>query len=138
MTCPLCDREHTAAAPCLVGVLLVCGGRRFAARLAAFDALDRMARRMVIKCVRHGAAKGADSMADEWGHARGYPVERFPADWSRGCLAGYERNRRMAHTDPRPVACVAFPGGAGTASMADLCRYADIPVWRVPVPLGAA
>lgn len=133
MTCPRCDREHAADARCLVGVLLVCGGRRFAARRAAFDALDRMARRMVIERVRHGAAKGADSIADEWALDRGHLVESFPADWSQGRSAGFERNRRMAHTDPRPVACVAFPGGAGTASMADLCRYANIPVWRVRI-----
>jgi hypothetical protein len=120
-----------------MGVLLVCGGRRYSDITFAFDALDRMAARMTITAVRHGAARGADAIANAWARDRGYTIERFPADWTRGRSAGPERNHRMIMAKPHPVACVAFAGGGGTAGTVRLCRLHEIPVWHPdvqPVP----
>jgi hypothetical protein len=44
-----------------------------------------------------GGAQGIDLLGEEWAHARGIPVRRFPADWeSLGRGAGHARNAEMA------------------------------------------
>ncbi len=81
-TCSWCARTHTGGPErCLVGVLLVCGGRDYADRARVWQVLDRTARRVEITAVRHGAATGADSLAGEWAVARGYTPDPCPADW---------------------------------------------------------
>lgn len=56
-------------------------------------------------------------------------IEPHSADWATwGKVAGPMRNKQMAERGTR--GCIAFPGGAGTAST---CRQAErfhIPVWR--------
>lgn len=39
-----------------------------------------------------GAAKGVDETAEQAARERGLQVESYPADWSRGKLAGFQRN----------------------------------------------
>lgn len=113
-------------------VVLVCGGRDYTNRSAVFSVLDRLHAKRPISAIRHGCAKGADTLAGEWARARGVPEERYPADWdSLGRRAGPARNLQMlAAGGLRGV--VAFPGGAGTAHMAGAAHAAGVPVW-VPV-----
>jgi hypothetical protein len=124
--------------PRLQGVLLVCGGRNFNDRPRVFDALDRVADRMDITALRHGDAWGADRLAKAWGIARGVTVEDRPAAWRTGKgstavnrAAGIQRNAAML-AEGGVVACVAFPGAAGTADMVERCKAAGVPVWEVP------
>jgi hypothetical protein len=92
---------------------LVCGGRDFADRDLAFGCLDRFHATHPIKCVIHGAARGADTLGAEWATARGVPVEPYPADWKRhGRAAGPIRNAAML-ANGKPAVVVAFPGGQG-------------------------
>ena len=82
--------------------------------------------------VLHGAAKGADLIADGIARAIGLKTYRFPADWTRhGKSAGPIRNRDMAATakvwsgrDRMPVVCLAFPlpQSVGTLDMIALCE----------------
>lgn len=135
MICASCARTHDGGTDrCLFGVLLVCGGRHYADRERAFAVLDRVALRMVITMVRHGACKtGADNLADQWARSRGYEVDPMPAKWQRGIYsAGPIRNSEMAAKIPRPSAGVAFPGGDGTADMVRKLKRAGIPVWEIP------
>jgi hypothetical protein len=118
--------------------VLVCGGRDYRDRAHVFRILDRLALRVEILAVRHGAARGADVLADEWARARGYTVQPYPADWGRhGKAAGPIRNREMlAAYDPaapssRVVCVVAFPGDTGTADMVRVAKAASLPVWVV-------
>jgi hypothetical protein len=87
--------------------------------------------------VMHGAAPGADRMADSMALQLEIPVRPFPADWDRhGKPAGAIRNgqmvdylkmcRRKEHT----VQVVAFPGGDGTADMIRQSEKAAIDVDR--------
>ncbi len=47
--------------------------------------------------VVHGAARGADTLADEEARKLGIRVEAHPADWNRyGKSAGHVRNEKMA------------------------------------------
>lgn len=136
MTCTTCDRAHRPDQPCLRGVLLACGGRYYADEAFVYVTLDRMARRMVIEVVRHGACPygGADDLADQWARDRGYTRDPMPADFARlGRAGGPIRNGEMLVKVPRPVACVAFPGDRGTRDMVAKCWAATprVPVWRV-------
>lgn len=62
--------------------LLVCGGRDFTDRAAAFAAIDRVHAERGVALLIHGAARGADTLAGEWAEARGVPVLAFHADWA--------------------------------------------------------
>lgn len=110
--------------------VLVCGGRDYQDRDFAFAALDRFAAKFGVECVIHGAAKGADTLADEWAGSRGVSVRRFPANWERdGKAAGLIRNQEMIDK-AEPTAVIAFPGGRGTADMVARAKRHGIPVYR--------
>ena len=42
-----------------------------------------------------GGAAGADALAKNYAKEKGYKYLEFPADWSKGNIAGYERNQQM-------------------------------------------
>lgn len=107
----------------------MCGGRDFsdAARLAY--ALEILHMHRTIAELIHGAAPGADMLADEWGRWRGIKVTPVEAEWDRlKKAAGPIRNQRML--DMKPDGVVAFPGGSGTADMVRRARKAGVPVWE--------
>lgn len=118
--------------------VLVCGGRSYDDRTRFFSFMDR-----VLEAIRgtgetpkrdvviiHGAARGADSLADDYGRERELRVIRYPADWkTHGRAAGPIRNRLMLTENPHVV--IAFPGGKGTANMINLAEKAGIPIYYV-------
>lgn len=111
--------------------LLVCGGRDYDDRAHVFHTLDRVNAKRPIRALIHGAARGADSLADEWAEARLLEIWRFPAKWGEeGRAAGHLRNQRMLDVG-QPQGVVAFPGGAGTADMVRRATSAGIPVMEV-------
>ena len=83
----------------------------------------------------HGGARGADRAIGHSARQLGWPTAVLPADWRRhGRAAGPIRNRELLElaisravalgTAAAPVAVlvVAFPGGAGTASLVQQAR----------------
>lgn len=133
--CSWCAHRHDGGPErCLVGVLLVCGGRDYDDRARVWRVLDRVRVRVEIFAVRHGAAAGADSLAGEWARERGFVEQPFPADWYPGGKfdrsAGARRNGEMLAAGG-VVAAVAFPGGRGTANMVRRLREAGVPLWEV-------
>jgi hypothetical protein len=93
----------------------------------------------------HGGARGADQAIGRAGHRLGWRVQTLAADWRRnGRAAGPIRNRLLleqalveaqAHTSPAfcaSVLVIAFPGGAGTASLVQQVRRCSS---RSPVPV---
>ena len=90
------------------------------------------------RCVRlllHGGARGADAAIARAAHQLGWSTQVMPAQWQRhGRAAGPIRNRQLldqaiahavAHSSPTSIASVlvvAFPGGAGTASLVQQAR----------------
>lgn len=113
---------------------LVCGGRDWHERDVTFAILDRVHQQYNITTVIHGAANGADTLADQWARSRGIPVEPYPADWQPASLngrldrgAGYARNQRMLQ-EGRPDIVVAMPGGRGTKDMMRRARQAGVSV----------
>lgn len=119
--------------------ILICGGRNYDDRTYFYHFMDR-----VIEKIRgtgesqkrdvviiHGAARGADSLADDYGRERGLRVIRYPADWeTHGRSAGAIRNKLML-TDGDPHVIVAFKGGRGTQNMIQQGKKAGVPVYEV-------
>lgn len=111
-------------------IVLVCGGRDYVDRHRVFLALDHLHEHHPISRIVHGAARGADSLADQWALARNVPITRCRADWEGlGKRAGIVRNQSML-TEHRPGYVVAFPGGIGTADMMWRARSIGLVVWE--------
>lgn len=131
-------------------LVIVAGGGRNLAWLPAQIAAVLLARTsgQLVHGLFHGGARGADRTIGRAAHQLGWPVEVLPADWRRhGRAAGPIRNRELLElaisraealssaAAPASVLVVAFPGGAGTAS---LVREARRMASRSPVPIAVA
>ena len=130
-------------------VIAAGGGRDLAwphQRIAA-ELLARSGSRLV-HLVLHGGARGADAAIGRAANQLGWSSAVMPAQWERhGRAAGPIRNRELleqavaravAHTSPGSIASVlvvAFPGGAGTASLVQQARRMAS---RSPVPISVA
>jgi hypothetical protein len=102
--------------------VLVCGGRSYDDAHHVYAVLDALHKKKPIHIIIHGAARGADTIADHWAASRKVSVMRFPAAWDRlGKAAGAVRNAEMLQIG-RPDLVVAFPGGKGTAHMKALAK----------------
>ena len=74
-----------------------------------------------------GHAAGADALGEVYASERGFGLETYPADWSRGRMAGPLRNEKMARVAD---ALIAFWDGKskGTRNMIDRATMKGIPV----------
>ena len=131
-------------------LVIVAGGGRDLLWLPAQIAAVLLARTsgQLVHGLLHGGARGADRTIGRAAHQLGWPVEVLPADWRRhGRAAGPIRNRELLElaisraealssaAATVSVLVVAFPGGAGTAS---LVREARRLAAHAPVPLSVA
>lgn len=87
--------------------------------------------------LRHGAARGADTLFAEVAYDLGWIVERYPADWKTyGRAAGPIRNKVMVKAEPQADVCLYahddLDNSKGTANMVKQCATAGIPTKRVP------
>jgi hypothetical protein len=113
--------------------LLVCGGRDYADKDAAFRALDAARAHRPVAVVIHGKCHlgGADWLAELWARERGIPDEPYPVDHAidgQWPGAGPRRNARMLRSS-KPDGVLALPGGGGTADMMRQAREASVKVW---------
>jgi hypothetical protein len=142
----LCVLPQPIEAPSRSLVIAAGGGRDLAwphQRIAA-ELLARSGGRLV-HLLLHGGARGADAAIARAAHQLGWSSLVMPAQWQRhGRAAGPIRNRELlqqaiaravAHSSPGSMASVlvvAFPGGAGTASLVQQARRL---AFRSPVPI---
>ena len=110
--------------------VLVCGGRDYTDEDKVFEVLDTVHQGEFISTILHGAAKGADTLANRWALINKVYIESYPADWSLGKKAGPIRNKQMLE-DGEPDLVVAFPGGKGTANMVKLAQEAGVEVMEI-------
>ena len=138
-----------AIAPSHSLVIVAGGGRDLAwpqQRIAA-ELLARSSGRLV-HLLLHGGARGADAAIGRAAQQLGWSALVMPAQWQlHGRAAGPIRNRELLElaisraealssaAAPASVLVVAFPGGAGTAS---LVREARRLAAHAPVPLSVA
>ncbi len=111
--------------------VLVCGGRTYQHFYDLNRYLNSLNKEFPIDIIIHGAAKGADTLAEQWAVSKGKISMSFPAAWDiHGKSAGYKRNAKMLQ-DGRPNLVVAFPGGKGTENMIKIAEDAGVPVLKV-------
>jgi hypothetical protein len=116
--------------------ILVCGSRHW----EDWGLMERVlgAFKMMDPLLVHGAASGADTMADRVAKELGWPVPtRYPVtreEWNeQGKRAGPLRNRRMFDTE-RPDLVIAFRASGESRGTDDMVAYARAkwcPVWVV-------
>lgn len=116
--------------------ILVCGDRNWSDRDFLNERLDHFRKGIGlsgadISLLIEGEASGADSMARDWAHARGIPVDPHPADWGLyGKSAGPIRNQEMLDVGPQFV--IAFhndiENSRGTKDMVTRARKAGVRV----------
>ena len=145
----LCIPCGPTVAPSHSLVIAAGGGRDLAwpqQRIAA-ELLARSSGRLV-HLLLHGGARGADAAIGRAAQQLGWSALVMPAQWQlHGRAAGPIRNRELieeavaravVYSSPGSIASVlvvAFPGGAGTASlMSEARRMAS----RSPVPISVA
>jgi hypothetical protein len=108
--------------------IAVCGGRKYANFNAVRSALLAVQRELADEIVAvHGAATGADSLADAAARQLAMQPIAVPALWSVWKdSAGPRRNAVIAKLPIRLL--LAFPGNTGTADMVDKAKAAGIEV----------
>lgn len=112
--------------------VIVCGGRDYSDRVRLYAALDAVHAKKTISLLHHGAARGADTLAEAWAKDRGVPFRAWPADWANyGRAAGPRRNAEMLAGSEADL-LVAFPGGTGTADMTNRCKAAGLQILAIP------
>lgn len=114
--------------------LLVFGSRTWD-RMSMVVTLERIEPRPLV--VIHGAAKGADTLADLWARGRRIVRERYPVNRDKDGAwpgAGPRRNARML-ANGKPDRAIGFVSGRkgeplskGSADMAARCRAAGLHV----------
>jgi hypothetical protein len=116
--------------------ILVCGSRDFVDEAVIREELARLSLRTTII---HGAAPGADTLADRIAKELGLRVRPFPADWDRyGDSAGPIRNQQMLD-EGKPSRAIAFVRGLlrnsrGTRDMVKRAHKAGIQMRVIEVP----
>ena len=107
--------------------VLVCGSRGWTDYDAVLRRLTQIEERR--PTIVHGAAVGADTMADRAAMTLNLTVERYPADWATyGKRAGFIRNEQMLDTGVGLV--IAFWDGQsrGTQHTIERAKRRGIPV----------
>ncbi len=109
--------------------VIIAGGREFKdydLLVKKCDIILSKATDIEIVC---GKAPGADTLGENYGKSKGYPIKEFPADWNGKYkkAAGFMRNKEMAmYAD----CLIAFWDGKskGTNHMIDLAHKLNLKV----------
>ena len=111
--------------------VVVAGCRNYTDHEEAIAFLDaRLAHIPIDKqiVILSGGADGADSIGEAYAREKGFPVEKYPADWKRyGKRAGPIRNRQMAQACDL-VICFWDGQSRGTGSMIQEAKKANKPL----------
>lgn len=108
-------------------IVLVTGGRDYTDAESLESALSTLSPSIIM----HGAARGADRIADAWARRHRVTVKAFPANWAEeGPSAGPRRNAAMLAAS-QPDIVLAAPGGRGTADMVRRATRAGVEVRHV-------
>ena len=117
--------------------VLVCGGRNYHDQQHVWTTLSDLNAKRRIGLLIHGAATGADRLAQAWALNRLIPDREFDSNWPKhGGAAGAIRNQHMIE-EGKPDLVVAFPGGPGTADLVQRAKLHGVEVMEVPSPKAA-
>lgn len=107
--------------------VIIAGGRDF----HDFSYLEKcMAKaNLNVTEVVSGAAKGVDTLGEQWAKKNNIPVKQFPADWNKnGNSAGPIRNKQMAEYGEVLVALWDYES-RGTKNMIDTAKNNGLEVF---------
>ena len=111
--------------------VLVCGGRNYRDQEHVWTFLSELNAKQPIGLLIHGAATGADRLAQAWARNRLIPDREFESNWPvDGAAAGPMRNQRMID-EGKPDLVVAFPGGPGTTDLMQRAKMHGVKVIEV-------
>jgi hypothetical protein len=116
--------------------ILVCGGRTFTDKQLFLQKMAEIEQkygpfRPTATVIINGGARGADTLAAEYGYSRCFAVRTFHADWAKfGKRAGGLRNQQMLD-EAKPDLVIAFPGGVGTADMVARAKWQNVPLEEI-------
>jgi hypothetical protein len=117
--------------------VLVCGGRNYHDQEHVWTTLSELNAKQPIGLLIHGAATGADRLAQAWALSRFIPDREFDANWPKhGGEAGAIRNQQVID-EGKPDLVVAFAGGPGTADLVHRAKLHGVKVIEVPPPRAA-
>lgn len=108
--------------------ILVCGSRDYLDYDFVEEVLSSYGSELT--GIVHGAARGADTLAGDYGRSANIPVEEYPADWgTHGRAAGHIRNTKML-AEGKPDLVIAFQmnNSKGTQNMINQAKKAGIAV----------
>lgn len=113
--------------------LIIAGGRDYQFTQADWAKLDAMNSEKIVTEVVCGMARGADLCGKQWADARGIRVREFRPDYDRFLpgIAPLLRNTDMANYAD---ALAFFPGGNGTADMAEKARARGLIIFDFSQP----
>ena len=108
--------------------VVIAGGREFNDYDLLREKCDKILSAQTDIEVVSGTARGADKLGERYAEEKGYPIQKFPADWKKYDKgAGSIRNEQMAkYAD----ALIAFWDGvsSGTANMINWARHYGLKV----------
>jgi len=108
---------------------IIAGGRNFTDYKKLCEACDQLLQDQTnIEIVSGAYYRGADKLGEQYAIEKGFPVQKFPADWKRfGKSGGPKRNQQMAEYAD---ALIAFWDGKsrGTQNMLYLAKAANLKI----------
>ena len=109
--------------------VIIAGSRDIKSVEPVYTAIKRAEQQgIIITHVVSGGARGVDTLGEFWAEVKGYPVERFPADWEKhGRAAGPIRNEQMAEWADALIA-VWDGKSSGTKHMIECMKKLNKPV----------
>lgn len=120
-------------------VIQITGGREYTDGSAIYNTMKPYIEKYGAKnvLIRHGGARGADSLSHFQARRLGVPDDHIQArkpeyygySWDldkEGNAAGNLRNIAMLEEEPKPDIVLAFPGGKGTANMIEFAKERQI------------
>lgn len=110
-------------------IVLVTGDRNWQDVQKVRDALKKLPKNTTIV---HGAAKGADSIADKVAKELGFTIIPYKADWQLyGRAAGPIRNRQMFNENHPDLVIAFHPDLSKSKGTRDMVNYAKAQGTRV-------
>lgn len=111
--------------------IIICGSRTFNDKKLLYDTMDKLTAALDNITVVSGAARGADSLGEEWAYANMISVQRYHPQWEEhGKAAGAIRNQEMVDSCKKSDCLVAFWDGSspGTKSAINMARQKGMQV----------
>lgn len=109
--------------------VIIAGGREYGSYPELKAYCDAVLEDLNVECILSGTAPWADSLGEQYAIEKGFPLERYSADWNtHGKEAGKIRIRDMAENADMLIAFWDGESG-GTGNMISIARQLGLKVF---------